>query len=107
MDLSEMLKNFGDVKAKMEEARKRMARMQITGEAGAGMVKVTVNGEGLVTNVKLDRSALGPEDNEILEELIISAVNDASKRAREAMAHEMRGLTGGLSVPGLEKFLGL
>ena len=107
MDLGDLFKNFGELKGKMEEARKRMARMQITGEAGAGMVKVTVNGEGQLTDVKIDRAVIGPADNEMLEELILSATNDALKKAREAVAHEMRSMTGGLPIPGLEKLFGM
>ena len=107
MDLGDIFKNFGELRGKMEEVRKRMARMQISGESGAGMVKVTVNGEGQVTDVKLDRAVIGPSDNEMLEELILSATNDALKKAREAVAHEMRSLTGGLPIPGIEKLFGM
>ncbi len=107
MELSDLFKNFGDLKGKMEEARRRMARLQVTGESGAGMVRVTVNGEGHVTDIKIDRAAIGPSDNELLEELILSAVNDGLKKAREAVAHEMRSMTGGLSIPGIEKLFGM
>ena len=102
-----MMKNFGNMKSRMEEIRQRVAKMHISGEAGAGMVKVTVNGEGQVIDVKIDRQLFGPEDNEMLEELLISATNDALRKARETLAHEMKGLTGGLNIPGLDKLFGM
>jgi DNA-binding YbaB/EbfC family protein len=106
MDFSEMFKNLGGLKEQMEQIRGRVARLTVTGESGAGIVKVTCNGEGEVTDVKIDRNLLGPNDNEMLEELIISAVNDALKKTREAVAHEMKSVTGGLNIPGLDKILG-
>ena len=107
MDFSSLMKNFGDMRGKMEEIRKRVSRLQITGEAGAGMVKVTVNGDGVVQDVAIDRTMFTkPEDNGMLEELVMSATNDALKKAREAVAHEMRSITGGLNLPGLDKLFG-
>lgn len=106
MDFNEMFKNLGNMKARVEEIRQRVARMHIVGEAGAGMVKVTVSGEGFVENVAIDRNMFRPEDNEMLEELIISATNDALQKSRETLAHEMNAITGGLNIPGLEKLFG-
>ena len=106
MDFMQMFKQFGDMKGRMDEIKQRMSKMRIVGESGAGMVKVTVNGDGQVLKVDIDRAMLAPEDNEMLEELIVSAVNDAVNRAREALAHEMKSLTGGMNIPGLEKLLG-
>ena len=107
MDFNEIMKSFTMMKSRVDEIRQRVGRMHIVGEAGAGMVKVTVSGEGEVVDVKIDRALLGPDDNDMLEELMISAVNDALKRARETMAHEMKALTGGLNIPGLDKMFGM
>ena len=100
-------KNLGEMKQNVDQARERLSKMQITGEAGAGMVRVTVNGEGQVQNVDIDQALLSPNDKAMVEELIISAVNDATKRAREAVAHEMKSVAGGLPIPGLEKLFGM
>ena len=107
MDFNDIIKNFTQIKSRVDEIRKRVAKMHITGESGAGIVKVTVSGEGHVVNVKIDRGMLAPEDNEMLEELIISATNEAMKKSRETMAHEMKAITGGLNIPGLDKLFGM
>ncbi|MBL8019046.1 MAG: YbaB/EbfC family nucleoid-associated protein [Leptospirales bacterium] len=104
LNFSEMFKNLGSMKARAEELQHKMARLQITGEAGAGMVKVTVSGDGVVKNVKIEPTLLSPNDRDMLEELLIAAINEAQNKAREAMAHEMKSLTG--SIPGLEKMFG-
>jgi len=105
-NFSEMFKNLGNMKARAEELQQKMSRMLITGEAGAGMVKVTVTGDGNITNVKIEPDLLNPKDREMLEELLISATNEALKKAREAMAHEMKSLAGGLNIPGLDQMFG-
>ncbi|MCE9600236.1 MAG: YbaB/EbfC family nucleoid-associated protein [Spirochaetia bacterium] len=104
LNFSELFKNLGSMKARADELQQKMARLQITGEAGAGMVKVTVSGDGNVKNVKIEPSLLSPNDRDMLEELLIAAINEAQNKAREAMAHEMKSLTG--SIPGLEKMFG-
>lgn len=104
LNFSEMFKNLGSMKARAEELQQKMARLQITGEAGAGMVKVTVSGDGNVKNVKIEPSLLSPNDRDMLEELLIAAINEAQNKARDAMAHEMKSLAG--SIPGLEKMFG-
>jgi hypothetical protein len=100
-------KNLGNIKSQVEQVRERLSKMQITGEAGAGMVRVTVNGEGQVQNVDIDPALLTPADRAMVEELLISAINDATRRTREAVAHEMKSVAGGLPIPGLEKLFGL
>lgn len=106
-DFGKNLGGLQTMKEQMEQAKERLAKMNITGEAGAGMVRVTVNGEGQVQNVHIDPALLTPNDKAMVEELIISATNDASKRAREAVAHEMKSAVGGLPIPGLEKLFGM
>jgi nucleoid-associated protein EbfC len=106
-DFSDMFKNLGAMRGQMEQIKARLARMQIIGEAGAGMVKATVNGEGEVQKVDIDPALLTPNDRVMLEELIVSAVNDASKKARDTVAHEMRSIAGGLPIPGLDKLFGM
>ncbi|MBE7439895.1 MAG: YbaB/EbfC family nucleoid-associated protein [Spirochaetales bacterium] len=102
-NFQDIFKNMGEWKGRMEEIRARVARMQITGEAGAGMVRVQVNGEGLLLKVEIDRAIFGEQDTELLSELIVSATNEAQKKARDAMAHEMSKVTAG--IPGMEKIL--
>ncbi|MBI3396067.1 MAG: YbaB/EbfC family nucleoid-associated protein [Spirochaetia bacterium] len=107
MDFSELFKNIGGMKEQVEMMRQRVARLQVTGEAGAGMVKVTQSGEGHVTDIKIDPELLAKDQKDMLEELLISATNDAMKKTKEAVAHELKSVAGGLNIPGLEKLFGM
>lgn len=102
-NFTDLFKNLGQMKARAEELQQKMARLHITGEAGAGLVRVTVTGEGTVVSVQIDPALLSPRDKEMLEELMVSAVNEAAKKAREAMAHEMKSLAGGMNIPGMDQ----
>jgi DNA-binding YbaB/EbfC family protein len=102
-NFKDILQNMGDMKARMDEIRQRVAKMQIAGEAGAGMVRVTVTGEGQLVKTEIDPAAFQSGDRELLAELFVSATNEAQKKAREAMTHEMSKMAGG--IPGLDKIL--
>ena len=105
-NFGDVFKNMGALRGQMEQMRERLGRLRITGEAGAGMVRVTVNGEGQVQNIEIDPGLLRAEEKDMLEELIISALNDASRRARESAAHELRNMAG-VNIPGMEQLFGL
>lgn len=102
-NFQDIIKNMGDMKGRMEEMKARVARMHITGEAGAGMVRVTVNGEGLLLKIDIDPVVFQDKDSDLLCELMISATNEAQQKARDAMTHEMAKMTTG--IPGMEKIL--
>lgn len=104
-NIGDIFKNLGGMKEQMDQLKERVSRLRITGEAGAGMVRATVNGEGSLLNVEIDSDLLKPEEKDMLVELIVSAVNDAGTKAKEAAAHEMKGMMGGLPIPGLETLL--
>lgn len=91
------------MQGKMEEAQKELARMEITGEAGAGMVKVTMTGKHEVKNVQIEPSAL-EEDAEFLEDLIAAAINDAVQHVESASKEKMSDMTGGMELPEGMKF---
>ena len=75
--------------------------METSSSAGGGMVKVTVTGDMRVKSITIDPEAVDPEDVEMLEDMIIAAVNDALESANEAANQQMGSITGGLSIPGL------
>jgi hypothetical protein len=106
MNFFDMLKNLGALKSQMEAIQQRIKKITITGEAGAGMVRITMNGEGMATNISIEKSLLSPENGEMLEELIISAINDGLVKSREAAAHEMKSAVGVNLPPGFEKMFG-
>lgn len=110
-DLAGMLGNMGDMgdmKARMEQAQEELARKHVTGEAGAGAVRVTLNGKLEVQQIKIDPAMLGSltgqgsdTDHEMVEQLLAAAFNDASAKAQELMKESLGDITGGLNLPGM------
>ncbi len=98
-DFMGMMKQAKQLQEKMEQFQAEVAAMEIAGSAGGGLVSVTTNGKAELKQVKIDPSLLKPEDVEILEDLIVAAVNDARQKADAALAEKMRGMTGGMSLP--------
>ena len=87
--------------AKMEEMQAELEDERIEGTAGGGMVKVVANGKQEIIEVKIEKEVVDPDDVEMLEDLIVAAVNQAQEKAQELAAEKMSGLTGGLKIPGL------
>jgi nucleoid-associated protein EbfC len=98
---------FKQAKAMQENVRKMqeaLAQQRFEGDAGAGMVRAQVNGRGELISVKIDPQAVG--DVELLEDLVVSAVTAASRKAHEGMKEEMGKLTGGLDLSAFSQLLG-
>lgn len=100
------MKNFGQMMQKMQEMQTRMAEMQqklgdmeIAGSSGGGMVAATLSGKGELKRIKIDPSLIVPADKDMLEDLIVAAVNDARAKVESAAQSEMGKLTGGLPLP--------
>ncbi|PJZ71093.1 YbaB/EbfC family nucleoid-associated protein [Leptospira perolatii] len=103
---SEMLARMGDMRGKMEEIKKRISSLRVTGDAGAGMVQVSCTGDGLITDVKINRQLFESDDNKMMEDLIISATNDALRKAKEATEYELKTVTGGIDFSEISKLFG-
>jgi len=86
------------MQADMQKAQEEIANMQIEGQSGAGLVKVTMNGQHELLRVNIDDSLIG-DDKDMLEDLIAAAVNDASQKLAEASKERMSGLTAGMELP--------
>ena len=84
-----------------ERLQKQMAEMKIEATSGGGMVTVTVNGHKNLLKIALDPEVVSKEDVEMLQDLIVAAVNDAHRRVDEALASQMQGLMGGMRLPGM------
>ena len=84
-----------------ERMQKQMAELKVEGNAGGGMVTVTMNGAKQVLAIKLDPEAVSKDDVEMLQDLILAAVNDAQRKADEELQKSMGGMMGGLKIPGL------
>ena len=88
-----------DIQAQFEKVQQELESLTVEGSAGGGAVKVVMSGKQVVESVTIDPDAM--EDVELLQELIVAAVNDASTKTQETMAEKMGSITGGLNIPGL------
>ena len=97
-DLGDIMKQAQQMQEKMTDLQKDLASINVTGESGAGLVKVTMNGRHDVSNVEID-SSLFTEEKEMLEDLLAAAINDAVRRVEEANKDMVGKLTGGMQLP--------
>ncbi|MBK8288135.1 MAG: YbaB/EbfC family nucleoid-associated protein [Cellvibrionales bacterium] len=97
-NMNELMKQAQAMQEKMQKMQEDVARLEVTGESGAGLVKVVMNGRHDVRSVNIDSSLLG-EDKEILEDLIAAAINDAVRKVESTSQEQMQKLTGGLQMP--------
>ncbi len=93
------MKQAQEMQAKMAELQEQLARTEVTGAAGGGMVQVTLNGKGEMRTVTIDPALADPNEVGVLEDLIVAATNDAKSKAEAKVAEKMRELTGGLDLP--------
>jgi nucleoid-associated protein EbfC len=98
MNLQNMMKQAQQMQ---ERLQKQMAEMRVEATAGGGMVTVFVNGAKQLQSIRIDPEVVSKDDVEMLQDLIVAAVNDAHRKADEAMAEKMGGMMGGLKIPGL------
>lgn len=96
--LGNLMKQAQEMQEKMQKIQEEIANMEVEGQAGAGLVKVTMTGKHDVKRVHIDDSLLS-EDKEILEDLVAAAINDAVRRVEQSSKARMAELTGGLSLP--------
>ena len=100
------MKNFGNMmkqaqqmQQRMQEMQEELGRIEMTGMAGGGMVKLVLTGKGDLKQVSLDKALMDPNDVEVLEDLIVAAFNDARAKVEAHSAAEMAKLTGGMQLP--------
>ncbi len=98
-NLGQMMKQAQQMQSKLAEMQARLGELEVSGAAGGGMVQVTLTGKGDLRKVKIDPQVVDPSDVEVLEDLIVAAVNDAKAKAESQMQDEMSKLTGGLNLP--------
>jgi DNA-binding YbaB/EbfC family protein len=99
MDMMKMMKQAKELQGKMQAMQDELAEISIVGSAGAGMVRLTLNGKGELQGIKVDPSLLNPEETEILEDLIVTAHRDARQKTEETMASKTQEVMGGLGLP--------
>ena len=101
----QLIEHAGDAESDfmlcMEKAQEELNEREYTTSAGGGMVKVTVNGEMELVNLTIDPDALDPEDVDMLQDMIMAAVNEAVRGVNELANKQMGAITGGLNIPGM------
>lgn len=100
------MKNLGDVfkqaqelQSKLQDFQDQMEALEVEGQAGGGMVRVTMNGKGVLRSVHIDPSLLSADDKEVLEDLVLAAHNDAKAKSEAAAQEKAQKLTGGMGLP--------
>lgn len=104
-DIMGMMKQVKDMQARMQKVQAELDETEVTGQSGAGLVKVTLTGKGDMRKVTIDPSLMKPDETEILEDLILAAVQDAKTKVDATMQAKMAEVTGGLPLPpGMKLF---
>ena len=95
----ELMKNFGNIQARIKELQGKLGDIKVTGFAGGDMVRVEMNGHFEVLSVSISEDAVSPEERDMLQDLVCAAMTDALSKIKEAVRLEMSSLTGGLPLP--------
>lgn len=100
-NMQKMMKQVQKVQADMARVQETLAQERVEATAGGGVVRAVANGHGDLLEVKIDPAAVDPSDVSLLEDLVLAAVGEALRKARELAAERVKAVTGGLQLPGL------
>ena len=98
MNIQQMMKQAQQMQDRLQ---KQMAELRVEATSGGGMITVVMNGSKEIQSLKIDPEVVSKDDVEMLQDLILAAINDAQRKAEEAMSKQMSGMMGGLKIPGL------
>jgi nucleoid-associated protein EbfC len=98
-NLQQMMKQAQQAQARMAEIQAEMERMEVTGESGGGSVKITLTGKGEARKVEIDKAVIDPEDKEVLEDLIVAAINQAKGKTETEMQQRMQDFAKSMGLP--------
>ena len=96
-----MLKQAQELKSKLDKAQKELNNIIVEADSGKGAVKVTINGQQKILSIKISPTVIDPNKAEQLEELVLKAIKEATAKSQKLAAKQLKGLTGGLKIPGL------
>lgn len=99
--MGNMMKQAQQLQSKMMKLQEELAEKTVESSSGGGMVRVTANGKQQILSIQIEKEVVDPDDVEMLQDLIMAAINDALAKAQEMVSSEMGKLTGGLNIPGL------
>ena len=100
-NMGSMVKQAQKLQARMMKLQEELAERTVTASAGGGMVQVVANGRQQVVSIAIEKEVVDPEDVEMLQDLVLAAVNEALNKSQEMVSSEMGKLTGGMNIPGL------
>ncbi len=100
-DMNKLLQQAQQMQAQMAQAQEQLAHEIVEASAGGGLVTVKATGAGEITEIKIDPKAIDPDDPEMLEDVVLAAVNEALRAAQNLAQSKLGGLAGGLGLPGL------
>ncbi len=106
-NMADMFGKFSELQSKMKEAQQDLEKVIVEAEAGGGMVKVSANGKRQIIGIELDEEVIDPDDNEMLEDLVVAGVNKALEKAQQAAQDKMQDtykdmIPGGGKIPGFD-----
>ena len=101
MDMSEIMRQAQQMQQKLNDVQNELAAKTVTASVGGGMVSVTINGKKELLSIQIDKEVINPDDQVMLQDLIVAAVNEGNKKAQDMAQAEMRKLTGGVNIPGI------
>lgn len=99
--MGNMMKQAQKIQARILKMQEELATRTVDGSAGGGMVKAVANGKQQIVSLSIEKEVVNPEDIEMLQDLVLAAVNDALSKSQEMVSSEMNKITGGLNIPGL------
>jgi hypothetical protein len=100
-NMGHLMKQALDLKANMERLKESLANERVEASSGGGMVTVVMSGSKQIQKLTIDPEVVSKDDVEMLQDLVLAAVNDAARKIDEAMAQQMGGMLGGMQIPGL------
>jgi len=101
MDMKFLMKQAQVMQKKMEEMKNELAQKEVKVSSGGGMIEIVVNGQQEIKEIKIEPDVINANEKEMLEDLILAAVNESIRQSKELAAQEMSKITGGMNVPGL------
>ena len=99
--MGNMMKQAQQLQSKMLKLQEELAEKTVEASAGGGMVKVVANGSQKIMSIQIEKEVIDPDDADMLQDLVVAAVNDALSKSQEMVSSEMSKLTGGMNIPGL------
>jgi DNA-binding YbaB/EbfC family protein len=99
--MGNMMKQAQQLQSKMMKLQEELADKTVESSSGGGMIKVTASGRQQIISIQIEKEVVDPDDVEMLQDLVLAAINDALAKAQEMVSSEMGKLTGGLNIPGL------